>query len=208
MSERNDVLRKMTALLNDTNDFLTAPIPPGFAPPEAPIPPMVTVASAFPVNSGLPNLDNVAAEVANTLSHMPAQAPVAPAMTTLPGSESIVYEVRVKNADGVKRFAVFNKTLNTVIKADLEVREAAEAIVKYLQRGFSFDSAKVQEIIDLEETFFRNKNDANLFKKRYETSIEKEEFKSAEVFETRFQVAKANAIVAADQLRSILASFR
>ena len=208
MANRNDILRNMTSLLNGTEDFFSAPVPPGFVPDNP------AAAGIVAPPAPMPNLHNVAAEVANTLAYTPpvASTPVYPQASPVSPSVSIsqttIYEVRAKMENELKVFAVYNKTTESIIKGGLEIREAAEAIVKCLQRGYDMDSKRVQEIIELEETFFRNRSDAARFKSRYETATKQEEYKSAEVYETRFQVAKANAMVAVDQIKSILASFR
>ena len=86
--------------------------------------------------------------------------------------------------------------------------ETATAIMKYLNKGMNVQSAKVQELLDLEETYNINRLETSKLKKHYTRSIELGERAAAEVFKNRHSVARANAMMAHDQIKSILESIR
>jgi hypothetical protein len=90
----------------------------------------------------------------------------------------------------------------------LVIFEAAHAIVRYLNKGLGTTHPKITEIADLEETYRRNRQDAVIFKKRYERCLELKEMAAGEVFEARYHKARAQAIVANDSIKTILENIR
>lgn len=97
---------------------------------------------------------------------------------------------------------------NNVLCENLTVSEAAHAVIRYLIKGLTLDHGKVQNILELEETFSRNRADAARFRYRYDRCIKLKENAAANVFADRFQVARANALSAHDQIKSILENIR
>ncbi|AUZ94857.1 hypothetical protein FDI40_gp045 [Agrobacterium phage Atu_ph07] len=121
------------------------------------------------------------------------------------------FEVRsylVEGSNVRKEYDVVERYSSNTIVGKLVIKEAADAIVKYLQKGYPIQHEKINEILDHEEKYRRNRQDAVTFKQRYEKSTEAGEHSSAGVYESRFQVAKANAIMASDHIKSILANIR
>lgn len=114
----------------------------------------------------------------------------------------------IVEANGQQKPA-FNVMGGSVIAAEsLSLKEAADAISKYLNKGLAVDSAKVQEVIQLEETYYRNRIEAGVIKSRYQRATQLGETESADVFKSRFNKVKAEALLASDQIKSILASIR
>lgn len=122
------------------------------------------------------------------------------------------WEVRVKinESAGTKRkvYDVRHPGSKEVLFNDLVIFEAAHAIVRYLNKGLATTHPKIVEIADLEEIYRRNRQDAMIFKKRYERCVELKETAAGEVFEARYQKARAQAIVANDSIKTILQNIR
>lgn len=121
------------------------------------------------------------------------------------------FEIRsylVEGSNVRKEYDVVERYSSNTIVGKLVIKEAADAIVKYLQKGYPIQHEKINEILDHEEKYRRNRQDAVTFKQRYEKSSDAGEHSSAGVYESRFQVAKANAIMASDHIKSILANIR
>jgi hypothetical protein len=92
--------------------------------------------------------------------------------------------------------------------SSLTLIEAAHAIVRYLNKGLHTTDKKIQYVVELEETYTRNRMDALRFKHRYERCVQLHESQAGNVFADRYQVARANALVAMDQITSILNTIR
>lgn len=122
------------------------------------------------------------------------------------------WEVRVKMFESAgkqrKIYDVLQAGSSSKLYEGLVILEAAHAIVRYLNKGLETTNGKITEIADLEEMFRRNRQDAATFKKRFERCMELKETAAAEVFEARWQRARAQAIVANDQIKSILDNIR
>jgi len=122
------------------------------------------------------------------------------------------WEVRVKLTETLgaerKMYDVMHPGTKEVLFQDLVVFEAAHAIVRYLNKGLVTTHPKITEIADLEEIYRRNRQDAVIFKKRYQRCVELKEMAAGEVFEARYHKARAQAIVANDSIRTILENIR
>lgn len=123
------------------------------------------------------------------------------------------WEVRVRLQESTsgsqrKSYDVLHAGTKSLLFKGLVIFEAAHAIVRYLNKGLANDHFKITEIADLEETYRRNRQDAIVFKKRYERCMELKEMAAGEVFEARYQKARAQAIVANDQIKTILDNIR
>lgn len=122
------------------------------------------------------------------------------------------WEVRVKitESNGAKRkmYDVLHPGTKSTLFSDLVIFEAAHAIVRYLNKGLHTTHNKIVEIADLEEIYRRNRQDAIIFKKRYERCLELKETAAGEVFEARYHKARAQAIVANDSIKTILDNIR
>jgi hypothetical protein len=107
-----------------------------------------------------------------------------------------------------KLYSVINPSTKKVVAENLVILEAAHAMVKYLNKGLPFENNKIQEVVELEETFNRNRIDAARFKQRYERCMQLKETEAGDVFASRYQRARALALAAQDQICSILESIR
>jgi len=123
------------------------------------------------------------------------------------GSYEVLISLKESNGKEVRSYNVVDGNRRDVV-ADLNLQEAAQAIMKLMNKGLSLNSSRVQEVLDLEEEFNRNRMETSRHKARYTRSMELNESAAAEVFKTRFNVAKANALAAQDQIKSILGSLR
>lgn len=121
------------------------------------------------------------------------------------------YEVLalIKESGGkeVNRYSVVDSSRRDVI-GDLTLRETATALMKLMNKGLTLESARVQEVINLEEDYNRNRIQTASHKSRYQRSMELGETAAAQVFKDRFNVAKANALAAQDEIKSIADSLR
>jgi len=122
------------------------------------------------------------------------------------------WEVRVHLVESSgstrKVYDVLHPGSKSVLFNKLVIFEAAHAIVRYLNKGLAPDHVKIVEIADLEEMYRRNRQDAVIFKKRFERCLELKEEAAAEVFEARHQKARAQAIAANDSIKTILDNIR
>ena len=122
------------------------------------------------------------------------------------------YEVLVmlkESASGkeTKSYNVVDQNRQDIV-SDIMIKEAAQSIAKLMNKGLTLQSPKVQEILDLEEDYNRNRIEASKHKARFQRSSELGESAAANVFKERFGVAKANALAAQDQIKSIFESIR
>jgi hypothetical protein len=90
----------------------------------------------------------------------------------------------------------------------LALLEAAKAVSKFLNKGLTLESSKVQEVLELEETYNRNRIQANTARQRYARSTELGEASAAGVFKSQFETARAKALSSQDEIKSILESIR
>jgi hypothetical protein len=123
------------------------------------------------------------------------------------GSFEVLISLKESNGKEIRTYNVVDSNRRDIV-SNLRLQESAQAIMKLMNKGLSFDSSRVQEVIDLEEDFNRNRLETAKHKARYTRSMELNETAAAEVFKNRFNVAKANALVAQDQIKSILESLR
>lgn len=123
------------------------------------------------------------------------------------GPFTVLVQIVESNGKEVSRYNVVDASRQDVV-GNLVVKEAATAIMKLMNKGQGLDSAKVQEVLELEEEFNRNRIETGKHKARYTRSVELGETAAANVFKDRFNVAKANALAAQDQIKSILESIR
>lgn len=158
-------------------------------------------------------------EKMNALSGDEVQAPrqqlqetshyAAPALPAAGGAGPFTVLVQIVESHGkeVNRYSVVDSARQDVVK-DLVMKEAATAIMKLMNKGNALHSAKVQEVIDLEETFNRNRIATAQNKQRYTKSMELGESAAAQVFKDRFATSRANALAAQDDIKTILDTIR
>lgn len=155
--------------------------------------------------------DRPAGQALNAIQEAPRQALVEASSFTQQQIGSGPYEVLavIKESNGkeVNRYSVVDAGRRDVI-GGLTLRETATALMKLMNKGLTLESARVQEVIELEEEFNRNRLQTASHKSRYQRSMELGETAAAQVFKDRFNVAKANALAAQDEIKSISESLR
>lgn len=122
------------------------------------------------------------------------------------------YEVSIllkesANGQETKSYDVVDARRAPVVEA-LVIKEAAQAIAKFLNKGQSLDGKKIQEVLDLEEEYNRCRIEAGKIKSRYNRCVELGETAAADVFKARHSTTRATALAASDQIKSILESIR
>jgi len=142
-------------------------------------------------------------QLAETTSY--AQAPL-PAPTGA-GPFTVLVTIQESNGKEVSRYNVVDAARQDVVSS-LIVKESATAIMKLMNKGHNLGSVKVQEVLELEEDFNRNRIETGRHRARYQRSMELGETAAANVFKDRFNAAKANALVAQDTIKSINESLR
>jgi hypothetical protein len=120
----------------------------------------------------------------------PAPQPVHEGYQTVPtmGVQVGNYAVfPVPNANGKNRYDVANMTNGQKLVGGLHLVEAANGIVKLMNKGHSFYSPQVKQILEMEEKYVKHYQDAVSFRRK-----SKEDSKDA-IMETRFEEAKLKA---------------
>jgi hypothetical protein len=123
------------------------------------------------------------------------------------GPFTVLATIQESNGKEVNRYSVVDASRQDVV-GDLVIKESATAIMKLMNKGHDLSSSKVQEVLELEEDFNRNRIETGRHKARYQRSMELGETAAANVFKDRFNAAKANALVAQDTIKSINESLR
>lgn len=157
-------------------------------------------------------------ETINALSGEEAAAPRQTLQETtqyaapgLPAPQNGPYSVMVTISESagkeVNRYNVVDANRQDVVPA-LVMKEAATAIMKLMNKGNALTSAKVQEVIELEEEFNRARIETGKHKARYTRSTELGETAAASVFKDRFNTSRAQALAAQDTIKSINEALR
>jgi hypothetical protein len=109
------------------------------------------------------------------------------------------WEIVITENDGRsgKFYHVVRDDIN--LATDLRLYEAALLLTQELNRGASITSEKVREILRLEEEFAKNLEDAS----RYARVIRSSSGQKKHIAEARYSDARAKAISAKDQIKSI-----
>lgn len=125
-------------------------------------------------------------------------------------SENYSVKARLgETLSGKKRKEYYIETSNGEVKYDnIVLREAAEAISHILSKGGLNTDHRIEEILRLEESYYRNRLDAVRFKKRFENASQNDEQISADIFESRYQTARTNALIAKDQVGSLFETLK
>ncbi len=124
------------------------------------------------------------------------------------GGQYEVIAILAESEDAPKNFSVVVSGTRQSAITGICLQEAAQAVAKYLNRGQTLESAKVQQVLDLEEDYNQSKVEARTIKERYNRAVKLGENEAAGVFKKRHAVVRANALSTQDQIKSILASIR
>lgn len=127
----------------------------------------------------------------------------------IPGDSFYVTEGLLEsNGKHIKAFNVVAGGSNQPVVESLVVLEAAQAVAKFLNKGLTVHNPKIQEVLELEETYNRSRIEAGTVKGRYNRCVELGESEAAAIFKSRHATVRATALSAQDQIKSILASIR
>ena len=72
-----------------------------------------------------------------------------------------------------------------------------------MERKEPINSPTIYKVLDLDETFRRNRIDAIQFKNKWKRLVEKKKYANADVFEARYQKSKQLALDAKKQLKRL-----
>lgn len=135
--------------------------------------------------------DNLLHEAAVT--RQITSAPVAPTATN--GMQVGNYAVfSVPNSNGRMRYDVANMTTGEKIVGGLHLAEGANAIVKLLNRQYSFYSPQIKTILEHENNYQKHYQDAVSFQRKVKDSPRDM------ILETRFSEAKRSAQMVKEKL--------
>jgi len=92
------------------------------------------------------------------------------------------------NENGKTRYDVVNMTTQQKIVGGLHLAEGANTMVKLMNKGYSFYSPQIKNLLDLENSYVKHYNDAISFSRKVKNSSAKDA-----VLETRFEESKLKA---------------
>ena len=101
------------------------------------------------------------------------------------------------NANGKNRYDVANMTTGEKIVGGLHLAEGANAIVKLLNRQYSFYSPQIKQILEHEQNYVKFYQDAVSFQRKVKDSPIKDA-----ILETRFSEAKRSAQIVKEKLEN------
>jgi hypothetical protein len=106
----------------------------------------------------------------------------------------------VVNEGASKTYDVVSSSGDTVIAKDLYVYDAAYGIAKRLNEGVAINDPRVRQLLELEEGFAKNRNDATGYRERARKLREKGEDLRASVAEDRHDEASRQALKAHEDI--------
>lgn len=151
--------------------------------------------------------DEVASPAQQTVPLTESATPATSAPTSSASYEVLV-SLKESNGNTSNVYDIVVAGTRSAVVEGLVLQEAAQAVVKMLNKGKVLESAPVQEVLDLEESYNRSRIEASTIKSRYARATQLGESEAAEVFKKRHGTVKATALSARDQIQSILASIR
>ncbi|WP_162828332.1 hypothetical protein, partial [Escherichia coli] len=104
--------------------------------------------------------------------YYPEEVYEAPKPVAVPTNAWTIRTKVLENASGKqkKTFTIVNQQ-GAVAASDLNIIEAAQSLQKYLNKGLPVNHPKVQEVLELEESYVRNRQEALRFKQLHERSV-------------------------------------
>jgi hypothetical protein len=137
---------------------------------------------------------------------VPTSAPRLPNVASGPYEVAILLKESANGAE-LRSYDVINASRQPVVEG-LVIKEAAQAVAKFLNKGQVLEGKKIQEVLELEEEYNRCRIEASKIKARYQRCVELGESDAANVFKSRHATTRATALAASDQIKSILESIR
>lgn len=108
---------------------------------------------------------------------------------------------------GTVQKETFYNIINTKAKKsyfqNIKTLEAADLIIDHLERKEPINSTKIFKVLDLDETFRRNRIDAIQFKNKWKRLVARKKYANADVYEARYQKSKNLALDAKKQLKDM-----
>lgn len=106
----------------------------------------------------------------------------------------------IPNESGKTRYDVANEDNGQKIVGGLHLVEGAKAIVKLLNKGYSFYCPQIKTILEMEANYVKQYNDALNFKKKIKNNPTRDA-----ILETRFEESKLKASEIKEKLISFTA---
>lgn len=223
-AEKSEMARLMRIMSGDTsatNESVQAQYTGGSAGSRRPlnegyVPPPIYIPGGAPSRADVDAMKNLMEKISTlsddgtpqaTLTENTSQAALPSPTTISKTGFSVISTIQESGGREVNRFNVVDASRQDVLEG-LVLKEAATAIMRLMNKGHALESAKVQEVVELEESFNRNRILTGQNKSRYSRSMELGEAAAAQVFKDRHAVSKANALAAQDEIKSILESIR
>ncbi len=100
-------------------------------------------------------------------------------------------------------YDIVNTKTNKSYFYKIKTLEAADLIIDHLERKEPINSTKIFKVLDLDETFRRNRIDAIQFKNKWKKLVEKKRYANADIYEARYQKSKQLAIEAKRELKKM-----
>jgi hypothetical protein len=112
------------------------------------------------------------------------------------------WEIKVSEDGGTKSYDVTNVHTGDAIAHDLTLYESALCLCKLLNFHVGINSAAVREVLDLEDKYARQRQEAALFKLRHKQRTTSGDYPRAAIAEDRYQEAKTLALNLREQIIS------
>lgn len=113
------------------------------------------------------------------------------------------WRVVINEAEQETFYNIINSKANKSYFQNVKTLEAANLIIEHLERKEPINSTKIFKILDLDETFRRNRTDAIQFKNKWKKFVSQKRYANADIFEARYQKAKQLAIAAKRHLKDM-----
>ena len=113
------------------------------------------------------------------------------------------WKVIINEAEEETLYNIVNTKANKSFFQNVKTLEAANLIIEHLERKEPINSPTIYKVLDLDETFRRNRIDAIQFKNKWKRLVEKKKYGNADVFEARYQKSKQLALDAKKQLKRL-----
>ena len=111
------------------------------------------------------------------------------------------WKVVINEAEAETMYNIVNTKANKSYFKNIKTLEAANLIIDHLERKEPINSTKIFKVLDLDETFRRNRIDAIQFKNKWKKLVEKKRYANADIYEARYQKSKQLAIEAKRELK-------
>lgn len=110
------------------------------------------------------------------------------------------WEIKVHEDGGLKTYDVSNVYTGEAIAQDLTLYESALCLCKLLNFHVGINSSQVKEILNLEEQYARQRQEAAIFKVRVKQRTEAGDHTRAAIAEDRYNEARSQALDLREQI--------